>query len=95
MAIQICVLTAFALVPKKASIHGVRVSAAKLKVLFGTGDEIGFERMQRVEPLEIEVGSVHHIVGSRQRDDVVENIHIVHVPLCYQDELGDIAAKIE
>ena len=50
--------------------------------------------MQPIEPLEIDVAPIHDVKGAGFRDQRIENIHIVQLPVADMNEARDIAAQI-
>jgi hypothetical protein len=51
--------------------------------------------MQHVKALEIEIAPVHHVEGTRLRDENIEHIDIVQLAIGDVDECRDGTAQIE
>jgi hypothetical protein len=51
--------------------------------------------VQVIQSLEVEVASIHHVVGSRLWQEQVEHVDIVHLAVGDVNKAGNIAAQIE
>ena len=71
------------------------VDPSELKVPLGAGNEEGKALSQGVESGIIQVCPVHHIVGPRFRDEVVEDVHIAHFAVGDFDERRDVPAQVQ
>lgn len=58
-------------------IDGSVVSAEEVEVGFGPCDEEGLGRLETVESLEIDVSSIHDIVGTGFEGKLIENSHVM------------------
>ena len=70
----------------------MRVAALESEVVLGAGNEERLANVDFVKSLEIEIATIQEIIGSRRRDEIVEDIDIVQFPVGNQDELGDAAS---
>lgn len=48
-----------------------------------------------MEPFEIDVASIHYIDGAWLGDQLVEDIHVVDLPIGHPDEGGDTPAQVQ
>lgn len=75
--------------------HGLRVQPLESEVVLGSRDEVCRGQVNRMQPAEVDVGSVEDIdrpVFDAQR---VQNFHIVHFAGSDDDHAGDAAAQVE
>src|SRR5688500_16366131 len=68
----------------RAPIDGSRIYALEFEVGFGAGNEEAGGLMEAVEPLEVEVTTVHDIEGARLGNQHVEDVDVV------QFAVGDV-----
>ena len=76
-------------------IDGSVVAAVEVEVGFGPSDEEGFGRLEAIESFEINISSIHDIVGSWFEGKLIEYGHIVRFGLGNVDETGDAATEIK
>lgn len=70
-------------------------TTAEVEIGFGPRDEEGFGRLETVESFEIDVSSIHDIVGSGFERQLIEDGHIVRFALGNVDKTRDAATEIE
>ena len=73
----------------------MRQQPGEAEVLARPSDEEGSVLGPAIQPLEIEVGAIHHIKRARLGAERIEQIHVVHLRRCDPDKRGDGAAQIE
>ena len=78
-----------------AAIHGTRVATLSLQVRPASGDEEAAGRMKSKESLEIQVSPIHDLEGSGFRQQLVEDVDVVHLAVDDVDKCRDNAAQIE
>jgi len=76
-------------------VHWVGVAALEQDVGFRAHNEEGRAEREAVEALEIDVAAVHDVERPGLGQDLVENIHIVHLAVRNADERGDVAVQIQ
>lgn len=76
-------------------IDGSIVTAEEVEVGFGPCDEEGFGRLETEESLEIDVSSIHDIVGAGFEGKLIEDGHVVRFALRNVYKTGDIATEIK
>jgi len=77
------------------AIHRRRVQASCIEVSLGASDEEAARLIQRVEPLEVEVASIHDVEGARLDNKQIQDVDIVQLAIGDVNEGGDRAAQIE
>ena len=65
------------------------------KVLFGPGDEEGSDLVHQVQALEVQVGTVHDVDGSRFRGEDVEHVDVVELAVGNVHEARDGSAQVQ
>ena len=58
-------------------VHGMRVSSLELEATSGAREEESGGMMDGIEPLEMEVATIHHIEGPRGRQEEVQDVDVV------------------
>ena len=66
-----------------------------LQIGLATRHEEAARGVQSEEPLEIEIPAVHHIERAGLRQQLVEDVDLVHLAVADMDKSGDIAPQIE
>jgi len=77
------------------TIHWKGVLPRKTQIRLGSCYKETASLVQPMQPGEVEITSVHDVEGARLGNDLVENIHIVHLPIADMDKAGNIATQIE
>jgi len=72
----------------------MRIAAFKLKIAFGPGEKECSLSMQAVEALEIQIGTVHNVKGTRLGDKQVQDIDIMEPPIRNMNKFGNASPKI-
>jgi hypothetical protein len=72
-----------------------RVEPTGVEIRLGARHEEGAGLVQDVEPLKIEIPTVHHVNGTGFGDQQVENIDVVQLPVGDVNEARDRTAQIE
>ena len=76
-------------------IDGSVFTAAEVEIGFGPSDEEGFGGLKAIESFEIDVSSIHDIVGSWFDRKMIEYGHIMRFALGNVDKTGDAATEIK
>ncbi len=76
-------------------VHRMRVAALEQDVGFGADDEEGRAEREDVEALEIHVAAVHDVERPGLRQDLVEDVDVMHFAIGNADKCGDIAVQVE
>lgn len=63
------------------SIHFSRLHDIKAEVGFGTPNKVGFGLLGPMQSLEIDVSTIHDIDTARLRNDLIEDVHVMHTSL--------------
>ena len=71
------------------------VDPAQVGVQLGAGDEERAGLLEREQPLEVEVGPVHHLDRRRLRDQQVERVDVVQLAVGNVDEAENAAAQVQ
>ena len=79
----------------RSLVHGMRVASLDKYIRFGAHNKEGRAERKDEEPLEIDVASVHHVEGTCLRHDLVQDIHVVHIPTGDADERGNVAVQVQ
>src|SRR5918995_5176573 len=79
----------------RAAIDWPRVHALESEVGFGARDEEAGGLMEAVEPLEVEVTTVHDIEGARLGNQHIEDIDVVQFAIGNMDKTGNCSAQVE
>ena len=65
------------------------------KVLLGPGEEEGTDLVHQVQALEVQVGTVHDVDGSRFRGEDVEHVDVVELAVGNVHEARDGSAQVQ
>ena len=76
-------------------INGSVVTAAEVEVGFGPSDEEGLGCLEAIESFEIDISSIHDIVGSWFDRKLIEYGHIMRFALRNVDKTRDAATEIK
>ncbi len=76
------------------SIHRMRIASLGFEVRLGARDEEAASLVQVIQPFGVEVASVHYVVGPGLRQQQVEHVDVVHLPVGDVNGSGNIAAQI-
>ena len=71
------------------------LSASEVEVGFGSGDEERSGSMETIESFEVDVCSIHDIVGSWFERELIEHGDVVRFSLRNTDKTGDTATEIK
>jgi hypothetical protein len=77
------------------SIDGMGMAAVRFEIRFRACHEETARLVQPMQPLEVEVAAIHHVIGSRFWQEQIEHVDIVHLAVGNMDKAGDISAQIE
>jgi hypothetical protein len=81
------------------SVHGHRVHAPSSDIAFGSGHEERVRLMQRIEPLEVEVASIHDVERTRLGQALfaqdVQHIDIVQLAIADGNETWDQTSQVQ
>ena len=69
-------------------------NGAELRVGFGPCHEEGTGVVQLEETAEVQIATVHDIVGARRGPEVVQHVHIVQLSVGNQYEFGYVALEV-
>ncbi len=72
-----------------------RIDLAQAGVRFGAGDEERAGLVQSEQPLEIEVGPIHHVNRRRLWNQQIEHVDIVQLAVGNMDKAWNIATQIQ
>src|SRR5260370_30921444 len=78
-----------------ALVHGMRVAAIQQDVFFGADHEEGRREREHVEPLEIDVASIHDVECADLGKDLIEDINVVSLAIRDANEGRDIAVQTD
>src|SRR3984885_1125397 len=73
----------------------MRVASLDQHIRLGAYDEESGTEGKNKEPLEINVASVHDVEGARLWHDLVQDVHIVHIPTGDADECRNVAVQVQ
>lgn len=76
-------------------IDGSVIAAAEVEIGFGSSDEEGLGSLEAIESFEINVSSIHDIVGTWFDGKLIEDSHIVRFALGNADKTRDAATEIK
>lgn len=76
-------------------IDGSVFTSVEVEVGFGSCDEEGLGRLEAVESFEIDVCSIHDIVGAGFEGELIEHGHVVRFALGNVDKTGDAATEVK
>ena len=76
-------------------VDGFGIHATIPQVLFGPGDEEGQAKGKSMEPFEVEIPSIHHVIRPGFGNQLVEDMHVVPLPVGDLDERGDVPPQIQ
>ena len=77
------------------SIHGVRVTSPDLQIRLAPRHEETAGRVEPIEPLEVEKPAIHDVKGPWFRQQLVEDVDLVHLAVADMNKTGDIAPQVE
>jgi hypothetical protein len=72
----------------RAAVHRRRVNAPCIEISLGARDEEASRLIERVEPLEVQVASIHDVEGAGLDKQQVQHIDVVHFAVGDVDEGG-------
>ena len=78
-----------------ASIHGVRIYAAKMGIGFGAGYKERLCLMQRIQACKIEIAAIHHVNRPSLQHQHVKHIDIAQLGVGDLDKRGDISPQVQ
>jgi len=78
-----------------ALVHRMRVSALEQEVRFRADDEERRAHGESVQPLEIDVAAIHEVDGPGLRQNLVEDVDVVHFSIGNADKGGDVAVQVQ
>jgi len=73
----------------------MRVASLDQHIRLSADDEESGAECKNKEPLEINVASVHDVEGACLWHDLVQDVHIVHIPTGDADERGNVAVQVQ
>jgi len=79
----------------RGSIDGMRVSALRIHVLLRTRDEEAARLVQPMQSCEIHIAAIHHVERPGFRNQLIEDVHVVELPVADVNEAGDVAAQVQ
>src|SRR6266852_5685604 len=79
----------------RALVHRMRVASLEQHVRLGAHDKEGRAERKDEEPLKIDVAPVQHVEGHRLWQDLVEEVHIMHIPTGDADKCGNVAVQVQ
>ena len=79
----------------RGPVGGAGIQSAASCVDFGSGDEKGGVLLESVEPLEVEIPSIHDIDSAGLEREPVQDAHIVDLPRGDLNERGDVAVQVQ
>jgi hypothetical protein len=78
-----------------ALVYRMRVATLEQDVGFGAHDEEGRAEREDVQALEIHVAAIHDVERPGLRQNLVEDINVVHFAAGNADKRGDIAVQVQ
>jgi len=72
----------------------LRIEAFELEIVFGSGHKEGTGSMDLVKASEIQISSVEDVERSWFEVHLIENGHIVYLPVGNNDQGGDVSAQV-
>jgi len=79
----------------RGAIDGFRVHTPCVHAHLGAGDEERAGLMHRVQTLEVDVATIHHVEGPSFHGQDVEHVHVVQLAVADVDERGNGAAQVQ
>ena len=76
-------------------IHGTRIATLSFQVQLPADDEEAAGAMKPKNPLEIQVSPIHDVEGTGLRQQLIEDVDVMHLAVADVDKCRDIASKIE
>src|ERR1700674_1475778 len=76
-------------------VYWMRVATLEQDVGFGAYDEEGRAEREDIQALEIHVAAIHDVECPGLRQNLVEDIDVVHFAAGNADERGDVAVQIQ
>ena len=77
------------------AIDRMRVAPLDLEVRLAAGHEEAAGLVKAIEALEVEEATIHDVESARLRQQLVEDVDLVHLAVTNVNESGDIAAQIQ
>ncbi len=74
---------------------GMGVDAAELGVRLGAQHKVAAHAVEQMQPLEIQIGAVHHIDGAGFRHQQVQDVHIMQLGIGDVHERRDVSLQIQ
>ncbi len=71
------------------------VPSRKVQIPLGSRHKEAAGLMQAMQSGEVEIAAIHDVKRPGFGNDLVENVHIVHLAIADVDEAGDVAAQVE
>lgn len=78
-----------------AAIDGMGITALGFEVGLGTGDKEAFRLVQLIEPIEVDVASVHDVESTGLGQQEIEDIDVVQFAVADMEKRGDVAPQIQ
>src|SRR5258708_3182809 len=79
----------------RRAIDRMRVAAVDLEVRLATGHEEAASLVEAIEALEVEEATIHDVESAGLRQQLVEDVDLMHLASTDVNEGGDVAAQIE
>jgi len=76
-------------------IHGMRVTSLDPQIRLAPRDEEAAGSVESIEPLEVEKPAIHDVKGPRFRQQVIEDVDLVHFSVADMDKTGNVAPQVE
>jgi len=73
----------------------MRVASLNKHVRLGAHDKESRAERKNKEPLKIDVNPDHYVEGASLRHDLVEDLHIMHIPASDTDEGGNVPVQVQ
>src|ERR1700722_15644029 len=73
----------------------MRVASLDQYIRLGADNEESRAECKNKEPLEINVASVHNVEGACLWHDLVQDVHVVHIPAGDADERRNVAVQVQ
>ena len=78
-----------------AAIDGMGIAALGFEIGFGTGDKEAFRLVQLIEPIEVDVTSVHDVESAGLGQQEIEDVDVVQFAVADVKERRDVAPQIQ
>jgi len=62
-------------------VHLLGVDAVGIEIALGAGDKESSGQVDTIEPGVVEITAIHNVVSACLRDDLVEDVHVVHIAI--------------